>query len=388
MESTHALNRRWNHWWLIDMLPSGLSRVVGNSAIRRAFGIGGAAPVRGDECVHGLVLPFGQPLVEAFGDADGGVIVADLGLVVPEHRQPAVSAQAVPPGTDHLSDAAAGEHGGFPHVAQSTIERVVLGGQTRKVVLVGQRAGDLVRKRAARGLAGCLARGGGGDDELPSQADPFCASVVGCVAQQLADRVEHQRAGGRGDDAGRPIGAFHRQRRQAVAFAAALVGDEPAHVLAVEQPRVVPALGCIDLQEDAQFGCCPADSVEDAAGAGRLRRLQQPGQVIPDQIPQPALRDAGEVEMAAPVWKPDAEVVGLDESGVAGVGGRVVDQPQLALDLLGDRAGESADSRWCRAASRPASRAPGRDRWSPANGSTRGPSVAAGRAGCGRTVPT
>ena len=110
----------------------------------RAFGVGGAAPVGGDECVHGLVLAFGQPLIEAFGDADGGVIVADLGLVVPEHRQPAVAAQAVPPGTNNLADAAAGEHGGFPHVAQSAIERVVLGGQTRKIVRVGQRAGDLV----------------------------------------------------------------------------------------------------------------------------------------------------------------------------------------------------------------------------------------------------
>ena len=312
---------------------------------RRAFGIGGAAPVGGDECVHGLVLPFGQPLVEAFGDPDGGVVVADLGLVVPEHRQPAVAAQAVPAGIDHLADAAAGEHGGFPHVAQSAIERVVLGGQTREIVRVGQRAGDLVGKRAAWGLAGCLACGGGGDDELPTQADPVRGPVVGCVAQQLADRVEHQRAGGRGDDAGRPIGAFHRQRRQAVAFAATLVGDEPAHVLAVEQPRVVPALGRIVLQEDAQFRCGPAGCVEDAAGAGRLRRLQQPGQVIPDQIPQPALRDAGEVEMAAPVRKPDPEVVGLDESGVTGIGRGVVDQPQLALDLLGDRARPSADSR-------------------------------------------
>jgi hypothetical protein len=123
-----------------------------------------------------------------------------------------------------------------------------------------------------------------------------------------------------------------------------LVGDEPAHVLAVEQPRIVPALGCIDLQEDAQFRCGPAGCVEDAAGAGRLRRLQQPGQVIPDQIPQPALWDAGEVEMAAPVRKPDPEVVGLDESGVAGIGGRVVDQPQLALDLFADR-GPASGSR-------------------------------------------
>ena len=63
-----------------------------------------------------------------------------------------------------------------------------------------------------------------------------------------------------------------------------LVGDEPAQVLAAEQPRIVPALGRIVLQEDAQFRCGPAGCVEDAAGARRLRRLQQPGQVIPDQI--------------------------------------------------------------------------------------------------------
>ena len=50
-----------------------------------------------------------------------------------------------------------------------------------------------------------------------------------------------------------PSGRLHRQRRQPVAFAVALVGDEPAHVLAVEQPRVVPAAGRVDLQEHAQF---------------------------------------------------------------------------------------------------------------------------------------
>src|ERR1700730_19068724 len=42
--------------------------------------------------------------------------------------------------------------------------------------------------------------------------------------------------------------------------------------------------------------------------------------------------------MAAAMAKPGPEVVGLDESGGTGIGGRVVDQPQLALDLLGDRA--------------------------------------------------
>jgi 4-aminobutyrate aminotransferase-like enzyme len=33
-------------------------------------------------------------------------------------------------------------------------------------------------------------------------------------------------------------------------------------VLAVQHRRVVPAAGSVDLQEGAQFDCCPADSVE------------------------------------------------------------------------------------------------------------------------------
>jgi hypothetical protein len=48
-----------------------------------------------------LGLPFAENLVDALGDADGGVQVADLGLVVPEPGQAAVSADAVQP---HLQD--------------------------------------------------------------------------------------------------------------------------------------------------------------------------------------------------------------------------------------------------------------------------------------------
>jgi hypothetical protein len=61
----------------------------------------------GGEAVQGLALPSGEQVIEAFGDADRGVVVADLGLVVPEHRQPAVAADAVPPEVDDLADAAA-----------------------------------------------------------------------------------------------------------------------------------------------------------------------------------------------------------------------------------------------------------------------------------------
>jgi hypothetical protein len=60
--------------------------------------------VIGDERVHGLALPLGEQFVEAFGDADRGVVVAHLGLVVPEHRQAAVAAEAVPADCDHLPD--------------------------------------------------------------------------------------------------------------------------------------------------------------------------------------------------------------------------------------------------------------------------------------------
>ena len=216
-------------------------------------------------------MPLGDNVVQPLGDADRGVVVADLGLVVPEHRQAAVAAQAVPTDLQHLADAPAGGDGDFPDVAQAAVLRIVDLGEPAQVGLVGQRAGHLVGERAARGAAGGGPGGGHGDDELASQADAVGRAGVHRIAQHLVQGVEHDRAGHRGDDAGLSTGLLDRQRRQPIAFAAALVGDKPAHVLAVQHGRVVPAAGCVDLQEGAQFDCCPADSVDDAAGAGAAR---------------------------------------------------------------------------------------------------------------------
>ena len=63
----------------------GVADVGGEQRQLGAFGGGGWAAVAfGEEC-QGLALAFFEPLVEMLGDADGRVVVADLGLVVPEH---------------------------------------------------------------------------------------------------------------------------------------------------------------------------------------------------------------------------------------------------------------------------------------------------------------
>ena len=77
---------------------------------------------------------------------------------------------------------------------------------------------------------------------------------------------------------------------------------------------VVAAAGRVELQEGAQLDGRPADRVEGAAGARAARGPQQVGQVVPDQVAQPALRDAGQVEVAAAFGEPHPEVVGLEEA--------------------------------------------------------------------------
>lgn len=135
---------------------------------------------------------------------------------------------------------------------------------------------------------------------------------VGCAAQQLADRIEHQRAGGRGDDARQLIGAFHRQR---------------ARWSATNLRRCSPSSNCGSWPPSgASFSKKTPSSV-----AARRVTSQTPqvrggcadcNRPVGDPRPDPAaaLRDAGEVAMAGPVWEPDAEVVDLDESGVTGIG--------------------------------------------------------------------
>ena len=120
----------------------------------------------------------------------------------------------------------------------------------------------------------------------------------------------------------------------------ALIGDEPSHVFAVQHGGVVPTTGRVDLQKRTELGCCPPNPVEDSAGAWAPGRSHQPGQVIPHQVTQPALRDAGQIEMAGALIEPHPEVVGLDEPLVLRLRRGVVDQPQFVQDLLRDRTGE------------------------------------------------
>lgn len=137
-----------------------------------------------------------------------------------------------------------------------------------------------------------------------------------------------------------PPGRLMASEGSCVAFAVALVGDEPTHVVAVQRARVVPAAGCVALKEGAEFDGGPPDSVDDTGGAGAPWRLQQVGEIVPGQVPQPALRDISEVDMTGPVVESHPGVLGLQEPGVLRLGGSEVNQPQLVQDLLGDRTGE------------------------------------------------
>ncbi|AIV32119.1 hypothetical protein NI25_00030 [Streptomyces sp. CCM_MD2014] len=84
-----------------------------------------------------------EALVDGLGDADALVVVADLGLVVPQHGQTAVAADAVQPQSDDLAAATSGGDDGLPDVPQATVVEVEFL-QAAQVCLVGQRAGDVV----------------------------------------------------------------------------------------------------------------------------------------------------------------------------------------------------------------------------------------------------
>ena len=299
----------------------------------------GPVAVAGGETVQGLALPFGQLAVEALGDADRLVVVAGLGLVVPEHRQPAVAADAVPPQLDDLADAAPGDDGGLPDVADAAVAGVISRGQLGQVGLVGERAGNLVGegppRRPARGGAGCRDR----DDELAVQSQAVGGTVLEGVPQQLAGVVEHDRPRGGGDGARGAARPRDRQRGQALALAVPLVGDEPVHVLAAQDGGIVAAARGLQVQESAQL-CRSPPQVIDRAGAARAsRRSQQAGDVVPGQVPQPALRDAGQVDVAHAVREQHPEVLGLQEPGLLRLVRGEVDQAKLVQDLLDDRPG-------------------------------------------------
>ena len=84
-----------NHWYNSAVLPAGLRTVPtpGWRARRRL----GFRLCSFNETFKTFALTFNQNLLEAFEDADRGVVVADLGQIVPEHRPSAIAAEAVPP---------------------------------------------------------------------------------------------------------------------------------------------------------------------------------------------------------------------------------------------------------------------------------------------------
>lgn len=273
--------------------------------------------------------------MENLGDADGLVVVADLGLVVPQHRQAAVATDAVQGESDDFAGPAAGIDEGFPDQPDTAVVGVVDLGQDSQVGLVGQRSGDVVGKRAA-GPVGLLCTGRGSHDELTGQPDPVGLTDVHSLAQNLADVVGTDAEGGVAGRGGVAATAPDAQRRQPVAGPVALVGDKGVHVLGPQQSRVVAAVGSLNLQPGAQLGARTSRGVVRAVASRRAGPAHLACEVVPQQIPQPPLGDHGQVPEAAAGTYPGAEVVKFDESGVLGVGRTVVDQPQPVADLRDD----------------------------------------------------
>ncbi len=60
--------------------------------------------------------------------------------------------------------------------------------------------------------------------------------------------------------------------------------------------------------------------------------------MVPEQVPQPALRNAGQVVVALAAAETAAEVAGLDEAGLPAVVLGVVDHPETVQDLADDHA--------------------------------------------------
>src|SRR5579859_2234103 len=98
-----------------------------------AFALAWRAAVVVFEPVQRLALPFGDPLVDVVGDADRLVVVADLGLVVPQQRQPAITAYAIQPQADDLAAAPPGCDDRFPDVADAAVGWVEGAGELGQV---------------------------------------------------------------------------------------------------------------------------------------------------------------------------------------------------------------------------------------------------------------
>ena len=101
------------------------------------------------ECFRAALL---DALKQRFGDSDALVVIADLGLVMPEHRKLAIAADAVQPQLENFAAAPTGDDDDFPDIAQPPIVRIVGFGERLQVCVVREGLGDVVAER----IAGCL----------------------------------------------------------------------------------------------------------------------------------------------------------------------------------------------------------------------------------------
>jgi hypothetical protein len=169
------------------------------------------------EPVQRLALPFGGPLVDVFRDADRLVVVADLCLVVPQQRQPAIPACAVQPQADDLAAPAPGRDDRFPDVTDAAIGRIEGAGEPGQVARVSQGTGGLVGERAA-GPLGHRAAMRQRDDESAVQPDPVGITGVERVPQDLARVVQDHAPGTAADERGLAVGAGQAEGPQAGAL--------------------------------------------------------------------------------------------------------------------------------------------------------------------------
>lgn len=216
---------------------------------------------------QGLVAADVDAGVEVFGDADALVIVSDLSLVVPEHRQAMVAADAVHLQLEDLAAAAPGADDRFPGIPQPAVVGVELL-QLAEAGLVGQGTGDVIGERAA-GPPGAAPPGGGeGGDEPAVQADLVGVAGLQRPEHDPAAVVEDALEGAISDERRLPAGADHAQRFQAVPVPVPLVGEEPLGVLRPQRTGVMTAAGGVDLQEGAQLDAGTPGLVEWPAAAG------------------------------------------------------------------------------------------------------------------------
>jgi hypothetical protein len=119
-------------------------------------------------------------------------------------------------------------------------------------------------------------------------------------------------------------------------FALPLVADELVHVPGGEHPGVVASAEGCELQEGTQLQPGAPGVVEGAAGARAGRGPQDVGEVVPDEVAQPPLGYAGQVNAAGTVAELAPEVLGQDVAGLAGLRRRDVEGVQAAGDGGGD----------------------------------------------------